>query len=135
MSSQQLNHMIDHPPSHVLEHGALNMSTGYDLNNALLPQYMTHQIGVCGDHSFHGGNGIFGFDGDLFVPPLENVGIEEKPKSTHDHENGSYKNYRTENLARIGNYWEVEEFRMGEWDFEELMKDVPTFPLLDFQVQ
>jgi len=130
MQNMALNnhHMIEYP-SHVLEHG-LNMPSGY-LN--AVPQYMTHQIGVCGD-SFHGGNGVFGLDGDLFVPPLESVCIEEEAKSTEN----AYKkaminnNRSTENLARVGNYWEVEELRMGEWDLEELMNDVPSFPLLGF---
>jgi myb proto-oncogene protein len=143
MQNMAMSHMIDHPSSHVLEHG-LNMSTAY-LN--AVPQYMTsthHQIGVCGDHSFHGGNGVFGLDGEMFVPPLESVSIEEKAKSTSSTEINGYKkatsnitmnNNRTENLARIGNYWEVDELRMGEWDLEELMNDVPSFAFLDFQVQ
>lgn len=144
-SAMAMNHMINDPiSSHVLEHG-LNMSSSGYLN--AVPQYMTHhhhhhhhQIGVCGDHSFHGGNGVFGLDGEMFVPPLESVSIEEKAKST---ETNGYKkatsnttmNNRTENLARIGNYWEVDELRMVDWDLEELMNDVPSFAFLDFQVQ
>ncbi|XP_040992518.1 transcription factor MYB46-like [Juglans microcarpa x Juglans regia] len=149
-----LNHMVD--PLHMLQHG-LNMSsacTGY-LNT---PQYMT-QIGVGTGDSFDGENGAFGgLDiglGELFVPPLESVNVEDqkaKAENTNkwsmNNNTGLYNtnnisnynnniNARAENLARVnGNCWEVDqELRMGEWDLEELMKDVPSFSLVDFQIQ
>jgi myb proto-oncogene protein len=34
----------------------------------------------------------------------------------------------------MGNLWHgSEELKVGEWDLEELMKDVSAFPFLDFQ--
>lgn len=114
------------------------------------------QIGVgTGDNFDHGGNGAFG-DLDigleeLFVPPLESVNVEEKVKTEntnkwttnnntlHNTNNVNHynnNNARADNLARVhGNCWEVEELRMGEWDLEELMTDVPSFPLVDIQIQ
>ncbi|CAA0813233.1 myb domain protein 83 [Striga hermonthica] len=40
-----------------------------------------------------------------------------------------------EELGNLGGCWGEEELRVGDWDLEELMKDVPSFPILDFQVQ
>lgn len=142
-----LTHMIDQS---MLEHGA-NVSSANGYFNS--PQFMA-QMGVAGG-SFHGGNGVFegvdmGFEGELFVPPLESASVEEKVKSENvgkrETNNSSLNNMntnsyynssnRTENLARVGNYWDVEELRIpGAWDLEELMSDVPSYPFLDFQVQ
>ncbi|KAF3973196.1 hypothetical protein CMV_003364 [Castanea mollissima] len=147
MQAMTLNHMID--PLPMIHHG-LNMSNNASGYFNAAPQYMT-QIGVNGD-SFYGGNGVFGgadmgLENELFVPPLESISIEENDKTENMYNkrtmnnntsnnlnnisNCSNNNNRAENLARVGNYWEGEELRMGEWDFEELM-DVPSFPLLDF---
>ncbi|PPD67242.1 hypothetical protein GOBAR_DD35876 [Gossypium barbadense] len=35
--------------------------------------------------------------------------------------------------AAVGNFWIGEELKVGEWDLENLMKDVSSFPFLDFQ--
>ena len=144
MQTMALNgHMID-PILPMLQH-SLNLSTNASGYFNAAPQYMT-QVGVSGD-GFYGGNGVFGgvdfgLEGE-FVPPLESIGIEENIKTENMYKrtmNGNtlnnMNNYhnRAENLARVGNYCEGEELRMGEWDLEELMKDVPSFPLLDFQV-
>ncbi|GER41095.1 MYB transcription factor [Striga asiatica] len=43
------------------------------------------------------------------------------------------ENENHEELGNLGGYWGEEELR--EWDLEELMKDVPSFPILDFQVE
>ncbi|KAG2674919.1 hypothetical protein I3760_13G160200 [Carya illinoinensis] len=149
MQNMALNHMVD--PLHMLQHG-LNMSSACGYLNT--PQYMA-QIGVGTGDSFDGENGVFGgLDtglGELFVPPLESVNVEEKAKAENTNEwttnnntlyntnnisNYNNNNARAENLARVnGNCWEVEELRMGEWDLEELMKDVPSFSLVDFQIR
>ncbi|KAL1346319.1 hypothetical protein HN51_020003 [Arachis hypogaea] len=39
-----------------------------------------------------------------------------------------------EDLFGFGNHGQVENLRMGEWDFEGLMQDISYFPSLDFQV-
>ncbi|KAB1227655.1 Transcription factor MYB46 [Morella rubra] len=124
MQNMTLNHMVDQ--SHLLEHDLSTYASGYF--NA--PEYIA-QMGPDGDH-------------DLFVPPLESVYMEEKVKTAGNismrtmNNNTLHNNInRKENLARAGNCGEVEDhqLRIGEWDLEELMKDVPSFPLLDFQVQ
>lgn len=39
-----------------------------------------------------------------------------------------------ENVAGVGNLWvEEDQLKLGEWDLEDLMKDVPSFPFLEFQ--
>ncbi|KAL1300307.1 hypothetical protein HN51_045000 [Arachis hypogaea] len=46
--------------------------------------------------------------------------------------NNNYSN--EEDLFGFGNHGQVENLRMGEWDFEGLMQDISYFPSLDFQV-
>lgn len=144
MQAMALNQMVD--PLHMLQHD-LNMSNNIASGYFNAPQYMA-QIDLGGD-DLPGGNGAqlgdvdIGFDGEMFVPPLESVGIEEQVETGNTYNramnNNTFHNTnnnninRAENLARVGNCWEVEELRMGEWDLEEFMKDVPSFPLVDFQ--
>ncbi|KAG2671178.1 hypothetical protein I3760_14G121500 [Carya illinoinensis] len=145
MQAMALNQMVD--PLHMFQHD-LNMSNNIASGYFNAPQYMA-QIDLGGD-DLPGGNGALGdvdigFDGEMFVPSLESVGIEEKVETENTYRramnNNTFHNTnnnnninRAENLARVGNCWEVDqELRMGEWDLEELMKDVPSFPLVDFQ--
>ncbi|CAL1391147.1 unnamed protein product [Linum trigynum] len=40
------------------------------------------------------------------------------------------------NTNNLANFWQGEDqLKVGEWDLEELMKDVSSFPFLDFQVE
>ncbi|KAE8711315.1 Myb-related protein Hv33 [Hibiscus syriacus] len=44
---------------------------------------------------------------------------------------------KSENITAspaIGNFWLGEELKVGEWDLEDLMKDVSSFPFLDFKI-
>ena len=42
---------------------------------------------------------------------------------------------KPETVVEVGNNWEVEEdLKLGEWDLEDLMRDV-SFPFVDYQVQ
>ncbi|CAN4119885.1 unnamed protein product [Withania somnifera] len=113
---------------------------------------------------FYGNNhGIFGgnlsMEGhELYVPPLENVSVDYQNKengnfverSSHHQNNNNLNNMtnlnishnfdnnsniKVENFGGIGNYWEGDDLKVGEWDLEELMKDVSPFPFLDFQVE
>ncbi|MCD7470940.1 hypothetical protein HAX54_011183 [Datura stramonium] len=118
-----------------------------------------------GGSFFNGNNhGIFGGNlsmesHELYVPPLENVSIEYQnvengyfvERSSHHQNNNnpnnmtnlntshnfnsSSSNIKVENFGGIGNYWEGDDLKVGEWDLEELMKDVSPFPFLDFQVE
>lgn len=39
-------------------------------------------------------------------------------------------------IPGVGNDWEGgEDSRLGEWDLEELMRDVSSFPFIDYQVE
>ncbi|KAI4322094.1 hypothetical protein L6164_021815 [Bauhinia variegata] len=143
-----LNNIIDRLPT--LEHG-LNMPTAAGgFFNGTGPCFT--QSGV-DSNGFYFENGVFGSvnigagaEGDLFVPPLESVSSATdnlKVEITcNRNTNSNYfddlngivnNNHRSENKGGSGveNLFQ-EELRMGEWDLEELMKDVSSFPFLDF---
>lgn len=42
---------------------------------------------------------------------------------------------KVENMVGVGNFWEGEDLRIGEWNLEDLMRDVSSFPFLDFHVE
>ncbi|XP_030521135.1 transcription factor MYB46-like [Rhodamnia argentea] len=123
------------------------------------PNYCTLQGGVSGDFGRFGGIVGCGINGDQFyAPPLDSTSIEEnvKTENTYDSEHNSSKNLnnfnytnddvvdnvgnlnnygRIESMAGLGNLWNGgEEMKVGEWDLEELMKDVSSFASADFQV-
>ncbi|XP_042514066.1 transcription factor MYB46-like [Macadamia integrifolia] len=124
--------------------GYFNVSTG-------LSQAVGTGDGYCGGHGFLGGDNI-GVQGELFVPPLESISIEQKNTATdnpiskiNNNINNSHindinniinsNNNKVETLVESVNYWEGENLRMGEWNLEDLMEDVFSFPYLDFQVE
>ncbi|XP_061337945.1 transcription factor MYB83-like [Gastrolobium bilobum] len=126
MQTTVFNSMIERFP--MLEHGTNMPSAG---------GYFNGTTGACFSQS--GGdnkgsyieNGVFGsvnigVEVDLFVPPLENSTCKKETNNTYFDDNN-----RAENRVGVENLFE-EELTMGEWDFEELMKDVSSFPFLDF---
>ncbi|KAJ0982336.1 hypothetical protein J5N97_010591 [Dioscorea zingiberensis] len=90
-------------------------------------------------------------EGEFFVPPLESVSLEEKDitkmtnTSTTSNNSESFHNNNNNDMNKVsgnnstasgnGNYWEVENMRMGEWELDGLMKDAPSFAFLDFQFE
>ncbi|KAK7261536.1 hypothetical protein RIF29_27850 [Crotalaria pallida] len=100
-----------------------------------------------------------GVGGDMFVPPLESVSTTTITTTNNNHSNhesveikckretnnstyfedinnilnncGVSNNKRAENKIRVENMLQ-EELTIGEWELEELMKDVSSFPFLDF---
>ncbi|KAI5334418.1 hypothetical protein L3X38_024551 [Prunus dulcis] len=158
MQSTVLNHMFD--PLPMLDHAGLTLPGGAGGYYNATP--CTTQInGVGGDCCF-GDNGVFevgggvdiGVEGEIFVPALECVSTEDqnlKTEPIYDHRNTTNNNYynninsnpstnynnniKVENIG-VGNYYDdQEELTMGEWDLEDLMKDVSSasFPFLDYQ--
>ncbi|XP_027355705.1 transcription factor MYB46-like [Abrus precatorius] len=150
MHATVLNSIIDRLP--MLEHG-LNMpvpaSTGFF--NATGPCF-SHSSGVDNKGFYMEKGGVFGSgaEGDMYIPPLESVSTFSdhnlKVESTCNTDtNNSYfddinsivnncnvsNNKKGENRAGVENLFQ-EELTMGEWDLEELMKDVSSFPFLDF---
>nr|URY19007.1 MYB protein [Zanthoxylum bungeanum] len=110
-----LNHMIDSLP--MLEHG-LNMmgcSNGYMNTSSCMSQ---------GGMNDNYGN----FGGEFYIPPLEENII--KTENSYDHSNPNFNN--NQNICGVGNLLQEEEIKLGGWVFEELMKDVSSFPYLDF---
>ncbi|KAG8370964.1 hypothetical protein BUALT_Bualt13G0037900 [Buddleja alternifolia] len=107
------------------------------------------------NNGMFGGRDVTNMEGHLFsIPPLEStnnteerskienlVGIRcDNNKSIVHNTNNivnqcNINNIKMENEEDFGGYLEGEELRVGEWDLEELMKDVPSFPFLDFQVE
>ncbi|KAL8122159.1 transcription factor MYB83-like [Apium graveolens] len=88
-------------------------------------------------------NGIFGgnvgMEGELHFPPLEIKNIVENldyddNNNNAVHSNNLNNNSKIETIGGGGNYWEGDELRVGEWDFEELMRDVSFLPALDFHL-
>ncbi|OIW05733.1 hypothetical protein TanjilG_23519 [Lupinus angustifolius] len=80
---------------------------------------------------------------DMFVPSLESVSTTsdhnlkvENACNNIDTNNNSYLNnsinkIKAENRNGVDNLFQ-EELAMGDWDLEEFMKDVSSFPFLDF---
>ncbi|KAJ8645177.1 hypothetical protein MRB53_006925 [Persea americana] len=114
------------------------------------------QVGFEG--GFYGDDGIYqsgllGGEGELLVPPL--VSISSEDNTITNNNSGNYtndNNNRNSNYINtitttptnnnnnkgddmVGNYWGGENVRMGEWDLDDLMRDISLFPFLDFQVE
>ena len=105
------------------------------------------QIGMVDGHQ--GNYGILepnkmGLGRDFSLPSLESRSIESNSvpidvKSHNNHFNyGSFKNTdkiqgsKVEDLIGFGNHGQGENLKMGEWDLENLMQDITSFPFLDF---
>ncbi|XP_047162467.1 transcription factor MYB86-like isoform X2 [Vigna umbellata] len=135
----------------MLDHG-LNVPVSGGFFNTTGPCFST-QSGVDHKGLYLENGGVFGSvnigaEGDMYVPPLESVSTTSdhnlKVESTCNTDtNNSYfddinsiilnncSNKRTENRAGVENLFQ-QELTMGEWDLEELMNDVSSFPFLDF---
>ncbi|GLT82189.1 hypothetical protein SLE2022_005960 [Rubroshorea leprosula] len=125
MQSTALNRAGTGDASPMFHQHGMNMmfgSNGYF--NIPVGSSMAH-VGVT--DSFYGENGVFGGVemGIDYVPPLESISIEEQNPKT---ENTYVNNKITENMTGAGNFWVGEETKIGEWDLEDLMKDVSSFP-------
>ncbi|KAE8677210.1 Myb-related protein Hv33 [Hibiscus syriacus] len=102
-------------------------------------------------NGFYGENEMFGCTDngeELYIPPLESIGDNLQTENTFDSNviaaandnninNNPFSvinnNIKSENVTANGDFWLGEELKVGEWDLEDLMKDVSSFPLLDFQ--
>ncbi|GMH07602.1 hypothetical protein Nepgr_009442 [Nepenthes gracilis] len=101
-----------------------------------------------------------GLQGELSVPPLDSVSIEDNAKSENifarnpnnnssNHlDNNQFNSINTaiyncinsdkvEINSAFGNNWKVDDIKLEEyhWDLEELIGDVPSLPFLDYQVE
>ncbi|KAK7404522.1 hypothetical protein VNO78_05470 [Psophocarpus tetragonolobus] len=143
-----LNSIIDRLP--MLEHG-LNMSASGGYFNGTGP-CLSSQTGVDNKGFYLESGGVFGSvnmaEGDMYVPPLESVSTTSEHNLKLDSicnadTNNSYfdnindiilnnsNNKRAENRAAVENLFQ-QELTLGEWDLEELMKDVSSHLFLDF---
>ncbi|KAF9665663.1 hypothetical protein SADUNF_Sadunf16G0146600 [Salix dunnii] len=151
MQEMILNTIMD-PLLPTLDHDhGLNMyiggASGYESNGA--PPCMIQGGMNSSDQGLYGLEGIFG-GVNVGGPPLESVScMEENSRSQHIQDNNTdkhpYSSYvnslnkncnssttdhnKTDNsAAEMGNFWHGEELKVGEWDLEELMKDVSAYP-------
>ncbi|KAF5725482.1 putative Myb domain protein 46 [Tripterygium wilfordii] len=91
------------------------------------------QVGA-GFNCFYGenNNGFFNGGGDqLYVPPLESISIEESTTAKTAESTYEISNNNNDNLTGFGSYWQGEDVK-GEWNLEELMRDVSSLPFPDF---
>lgn len=145
-----LEHGLNMPPSGgaFFNTGPCFSQSGVDNNDKGF--YFENNGGVFGSVN------INGVEGDMYVPPLESVctisdhNLKVESTCNTDTNNTCYFddinriifnncnnntnniNKRGENrVAGVENLFQ-EELTIGEWDLEELMKDVSSFPFLDF---
>lgn len=113
--------------------------------------------GFYGGQGILEGGGHMSIEGELCVPPLESASLEEinAPNNiTHINTSGNHYNndnninfntipttiptttnninVQRDNIGEDGNHWEGENLRIREWDLEDLMQDISSYPLLDF---
>ncbi|CAN0902127.1 Transcription factor MYB83 [Linum grandiflorum] len=148
------SHILDHHPNHH-HHGLMMNNNMYGTNN--VSSYFESHMGSNNVHPPRMGSeqGMFvgGGGGELqVIPPLMeetmNSGVNDTNITTNFN-NNKYPLFVNSNTIKeeisetnLGNYWQQGDHhhhhhqdRVGEWDFEELMKDVSCFPFLDFQVE
>ncbi|XP_008801940.1 LOW QUALITY PROTEIN: transcription factor MYB83 [Phoenix dactylifera] len=123
--------------------GMTGLGTSYFHEPTSFPQ-VGFGDGNYGSHGMMMGGGLMGGGCELFVPALESTSTEENGATRnttrnisdpcHSHNNGVNK---INGDAAVGNeiYWEGGNIRMEEWDLDDLMKDVSSFPFLDFQAE
>ena len=80
---------------------------------------------------------------DPLVPLQDNRGLMENNNiGGNDHENFGKKintnnfhngeGIQVEDMFGVGNHWQGENLKMGEWDLESLLENVASFPCIDF---
>ncbi|TKY48380.1 Transcription factor MYB46 [Spatholobus suberectus] len=147
MQSTGFNTMIDRLP--MLEHG-LNMPASGGYFEGTGPCFSQSEVDNKGSYLENGvfGSVNMGVEGDMFVPPLENVSTtvnhnlsgtckRETSSGYFDDINSILNNCNigiAENKSGVENLFQ-QELATGEWDFEELMKDISSFPFVDFSIQ
>lgn len=144
-SSMTLNHMIMDPLL-MLDHGVNMMGT------SAMPNVSKHPSPSMGDGFFGGELGNFyyggvGIEGEIYVPPLESITVEDnnKGENSSDHTINSFNNMNNintndytndnkdqDNMFQVKNLWEGDdddhqELKFGEYDLEELMRDISPF--------
>ncbi|XP_051143495.1 transcription factor MYB83-like [Andrographis paniculata] len=129
---------LNRNPSHLTTPSLFEPSLIKDDTNHLHAENYNYE-GISGD-----GNISTSFPFDDMIAPLGN----ENPKLidiSYHRNNNNLDNYHCRNNMKVenqelgfwGDYnWDGEdEVKVEEWSLEELMKDVPSFPFLDFQVE
>nr|CAD1832528.1 unnamed protein product [Ananas comosus var. bracteatus] len=99
-----------------------------------LIQVVELQENYYGDHGLSFEKSLMGGGGGGGGGGLITIGDECLDRNTSDITKINGDN-NSNNIVGSGMYWEGENIRVGEWDLENLMKDVSSFPFLDFQVE
>ncbi|GAB4856043.1 hypothetical protein Ancab_024682 [Ancistrocladus abbreviatus] len=162
ISSMALTQMMDPLPmlvNYSLDNPAVSGCFN-DTSSCMMTQV---EMGAC-DGLFYGNYGMMfsnhhdqnnvGLQGEPSIP-LESVSIEENAeaeniftKTPNNRQFGSNQFnsmnstiYNCINSSKVeitvgeGSNWEADDIRLGEWDLEDWMRDVPALPLVDYQVK
>lgn len=103
-----------------------------------VPTFMP-QVGMDGDGCFGSNGGMFGQNGEMFFPPLDSMAIEANGENKNIIDRNNYNYNPLNNISKVetmegfGTCFQGEDLKVGEWDLEELMRDVSSFPFLDIQ--
>lgn len=149
-SMQALTSMINDPLPMLHEQSLNNVSSTAAPGAAAAGSYFNPQPCMAqngmnngNSHVYYQENAIFGAsiegEGQIFVPQLEDTSIGRNPNINNINNVDERNNNNMINLGGFGNYsnWEGGDELIrsvgDQWDLEELMKDVSSFPFPDFQ--
>ncbi|XP_020205368.1 transcription factor MYB83 [Cajanus cajan] len=132
------------PFSMFVNNNQCDMTTNVSPNFPNMPASCMTQIGMVEGHQ--GNYGVLEpTKMGLGLPSLESRSIESNsvPIDVKSHNNnhfnyGSFNNTdkiqgsKVEDLIGFGNHGQGENLKMGEWDLENLMQDITSFPFLEF---
>ncbi|KAJ9139682.1 hypothetical protein P3X46_030392 [Hevea brasiliensis] len=130
MQAMFLNQMMDSLPT--FDHGLSMYGASVYFNNDASP-CMT-QIVNTSDDDLCGNRGSTKENAKTEDKAIYGNNTNKYMYSNVNRINSSCNNNNQEaNMAAgIGNLWQEEDLKVGEWDLEELMKEVSSFPFLDF---
>ncbi|KAG1367056.1 putative Transcription factor MYB83 [Cocos nucifera] len=144
MQGLSISNQYDLLPLPDVSSGMNGLGTSYFHEPTSFPQvgfgngyYGSHDVMMEGD--LMGGGGC-----ELFIPPLESASTEENGTSNNNtrnisepyhSSNNDVNKINSDNAVGSGIYWQGGNMKMEEWDFEDLMKDVTSFPFLDFHAE
>ncbi|MBA0762500.1 hypothetical protein Gotri_012101 [Gossypium trilobum] len=116
-----------------------HLNNSYDMKGSFnAPTWLTTTQGGWGEGLFYGDYGKIGLEGEFSLPPLETTAaIANNNNNSCFNNTAGEKNHgqsfkvEVDNMFGLENnhhHWHGESLRMGEWDFEELMDNISSFP-------
>ncbi|MBA0679248.1 hypothetical protein Goari_011031 [Gossypium aridum] len=116
-----------------------HLNNSYDIKGPFnAPTWLTTTQGGSGEGLFYDDYGKIGLEGEFSLPPLETTAaIANNNNNSCFNNTAGEKNHgqsfkvEVDNMFGLENnhhHWHGESLRMGEWDFEELMDNISSFP-------